>query len=366
MVDAIQSWLASGQFAVINDIAVIPRRLDDLSPLPLTVRGTQALAYYLMDDHDQGWVLKKFFPAIRQDDRYVDAIQSLIPEKPGFESGFERQVLRSSSVSSSAYCQADFRTWIDGSILMPQVMAITWADLSDSIRQGDTVLSKVERLLLSQKLAEMVGWLESAGLAHRDLSSTNIMMDALNIEIHLIDWDSLYHSTLEIPPNTSCGTQGYIAPFVEDGGAGEVRTSWQESADRFALAMLNVELRVMGGGLSIREISIDQDELQNRGGKRLEAVRANLRHISPTAVELFDAAIAARSFAECPSPTDWIELAEIELASSGQSTWDGESSAAVNEENIYAADYQPHFVEVNESAFVKLNQRAFVKAPPAG
>ncbi len=365
MVDVIQSWLASGQYAVINDIAVSPRRLDDLSPLPLTVRGKQALAYYLIDDHDQGWVLKKFFPATQPDDRYVDVIQPLIPEKPGFESGFERQVLRSSSVSSSAYSQADFRTWIDGSILMPQVMAITWADLSDSIRQGDTVLSKVERLLLSQKLAEVVGWLESAGLAHRDLSSTNIMMDVLNIEIHLIDWDSLYHSTLEMPPNTSCGTQGYTAPFVKDSGAAEVRASWQESADRFALAMLNVELRVIGAGLSIREMSIDQDELQNRAGKRLEAVRANLRHISPTAVELLDAAITARSFAECPSPTDWIELAETELASSGQNTWDRESSAAVDEEKIYAADYEPHFVEINGSAFVKIDRGAFVKVPAA-
>jgi serine/threonine protein kinase len=365
MVDVIESWLASGQYAVINDVAVIPRRLDDLSPVPLTTKGEQAFAYYLIDDLDKGWVLKKFFPETRPDDSYLDAIQTLIPERPGFESGFERDVLRSSSVSSTAYSQADFRTWIDGSILMPQVMVSSWADLSDSIRQGDAVLSRVERLLLCQKLAEIVGWLESAGLAHRDLSNTNVMMDALNIEIHLIDWDSLYHSTLEMPANTSCGTQGYIAPFVNDSGTGDIRTSWQENADRFALARLNVEIMVMGAGLSIREISIDQNELQNRTGKRLEAVRGSLRHISPTAVEFLDAAITARSFAECPSPSDWIELAERELASSGQTIWDRESSAAVEEEKIYAADYEPHFVEFNESAFVKIDRGAFVKAPAA-
>jgi serine/threonine protein kinase len=328
-------------------------------------RGEQGSSYYLVDDDDNGWVLKKFFRETEPDNAYVEAIQAMIPEKTGFESGFGRKVLRTSSVSSLGYAHPDFQDWIDGTILMPQVTSPTWAELSVSIREGSAVLSRVERLLLCQKLSEMVGWLESAGLAHRDLSSTNIMMDVLNIEIHLIDWDSLYHSTLEMPPNTSCGTQGYIAPFVKDSGAAEVRASWQESADRFALAMLNVELRVIGAGLSIREMSIDQDELQNRAGKRLESVRTNLRHISPTAVELLDAAITARSFAECPSPTDWIELAETELASSGQNTWDRESSAAVDEEKIYAADYEPHFVEINGSAFVKIDRRAFVKAPAA-
>jgi serine/threonine protein kinase len=333
--------------------------------MPLTARGEQASAYYLIDDNDKGWVLKKFFPETQPDDIYVDAIQTLIPGKPGFESGFEREVLRSSSVSGSAYVQADFKTWIDGSILMPEVMAITWAELSGSIRQEYTVLSKVERLLLCQKLAEVVGWLEASGLAHRDLSSANVMMDTLSIEIHLIDWDSLYHATLEMPANMTCGTDGYIAPFVKDDGAGNAGATWQENSDRFALAMLNVELLTARAGASFSGGLIEQGELQNRAGKGIEAVRDSLRHTFPVAVEFLDAALTARSFADCPSPSDWIDLAETELANSSQTTWERESSPEPEVDSIYAAEYEPHFVKVNESAFVKIDQRAFVNAPAA-
>ena len=62
MVDVITSWLGSGQPAILNDIVVRPRRLDDLSPMPLMASGEQSLLFYLIDDEDKGWILKKFLP----------------------------------------------------------------------------------------------------------------------------------------------------------------------------------------------------------------------------------------------------------------------------------------------------------------
>ena len=94
MVDVIQSWLGSGLYAVLNGIAVRPRRIDELSPMPMAARGEQASSYYLFDDEDRGWILKKFFRETQPDSVYVNAIQELIPQKPGFESGFGRQVLQ--------------------------------------------------------------------------------------------------------------------------------------------------------------------------------------------------------------------------------------------------------------------------------
>jgi len=365
MVDVVTSWLASGQPAILNGIVVSPRRLDDLSPIPLLASGEQALSVYLIDDKDNGWILKKFLPESQPDSGYVKAIQGLIPRKTGFESGFGRQVLQSSSVSGSGYCEAQFLTWIDGAILMPQVMAPTWAEVSTAIREGAAVLSRVEKLLLCQRLAETVGVLESTGLAHRDLSSTNLMMDTLNIEIHLIDWDSLYHASLPWPVNTTCGTRGYLAPFITVDTIEDAHASWQANSDRFAMTVLNVELLTASDGLSSSSGSSPHAGSQNRSGSSIDAMRQSLRRWFPAAVGFLDAALAARSFAECPSPSEWTELAERELSSSDQTTWDEATAQAVEVESLYTADYEPHFVEVNKSAFVKINLGYFVRAPMA-
>jgi serine/threonine protein kinase len=365
MVDVIQSWLGSGQYAILNGIAVRPVRLDDLSPMPLVARGEQASSYYLVDDEANGWILKKFFPETEPDSGYLKAIQTLIPRRSGFESGFDRQVLESLSVSGSGYFDAEFSAWIEGAILMPQVMSPTWAEVSASIREGSAVLSRVERLLLCQKLSEIVGWLESAGLAHRDLSSTNVMLDTLNIEIHLIDWDSLYHVALEMPLNTTCYAGGYSAPFVKADGLEDARTSWQHSSDRFGLTILNVELLMTSADLSLSGGLVVQDDLQTWSGRSLDTVRESLRRSFPAAVELLNAALAARNFAECPSPSEWVDFTERELSRSDQTTWDEASAPSAEVESLYTADYQPHFVEVNKSTFVRINQRAFVRAPAA-
>lgn len=345
MVEVITSWLESGQPAILNDVVVNPRRVDDLSPMPLIARGEQALSFYLIDDERKGWILKKFLPESQPDGAYVRAIQGLIPRKTGFESGFGRQVLRSPGEPGLGYSEAEFLAWIDGAILMPQVMSSTWAEISTAIREGTTVISRVEKLLLCQRLGETVGLLESAGLSHRDLSSTNVMMDILNVEVHLIDWDSIYHASLNWPINTTCGTRGYVAPFVTVAGIEDARSTWQHNADRFALAVLNAELLTAADGQSFSGI---------------DKAREILRRSFPAAVKLLDATLTANSFAECPGPTEWIDFAEGELSSSDQTTWDEAHAQAVDVESLYAAEYQPHFVEVNNSAFVRINQGAFV------
>lgn len=363
MVDVIQSWLGSGQPATLNDIVVWPRRLDKLSPAPLMDIGEQAAAYYLIDEENQGWILKKFFPETQLNSVYVEAIQGLIPKRPGFESGFGRQVLQSSSASDFGYSAPEFLTWIEGAILMPQVMSPTWAEVAASIREGSAILSSVERLLLCRKLSELVGLLESLGLAHRDLSAANVMLDPLNMEVHLIDWDSLFHASLELPANATGGTRGYVAPFVTVDGV--ANATWQHNSDRFALTALNVELLTASAGVAFGSGIPLPDDAPDRSVRSLDALRESLRRSFPAAVEFLDAAVAARSFADCPSPAEWIDLADRELESNDQTTWEEASVQAAEVEELYTADYQPHFVKVNQSAFVRINQGAFVRAPAA-
>jgi serine/threonine protein kinase len=308
----VETWLISGEYAVLDNIALRPRCAGRLSAVPMVTKSEEGFAYFLTDSAGRGWILKKFLPGQEPDRAYTDALQALIPKWPGFESGFERRILKSPSASFAGFCNGEFQAWIDGAILMPQAVSSTWAEFAESIRKGSVALSAVERLMLCCKLSEMVSCLESAGLAHRDLSSKNVLINPMNVELHFVDWDSLYHATLTMQSNTACGTNGYIAPFVKANGLELVNLTWQEKSDRFALAILNSELLAIEAGSKCVEDGglVQQSDIDNRWGPTLFEVRNTLRNNFPDAVELFDKSLIASSFRECPSPTEWMDFAK--------------------------------------------------------
>lgn len=316
MVEVMRTWLRSGEYALLDNIALLPLCRSPLSTEPMVIESEEGFAYFLIDNFKRGWILKKFSPGREPDRAYADAIQELIPPIPGFESGFARKVLKFSSVSSPAFCNGEFQAWIDGTVLMPQVVSPTWSEFSDSIRNGSVAPPTVERLLLCCKLSEMVDRLESVGVAHRDLSSRNMMIDPLTLELHFIDWDSLYHGTLTMQANATCGTNGYVAPFVTLNGHELVHLTWHEKADRFALAVLNSELMVAKAG-SVRVEDgglLRQSDIDKGSGATLVEVRNDLIQTFPDAVHFLDAALSASSFLGCPSPTDWIEFTKKVLS----------------------------------------------------
>src|SRR4029079_7397314 len=100
-------------------------------------------------------------------------------------------------------------------------------------------LSLGGRLTLGENLCKKIEVLERAGLAHCDLSGTNVMI-GVSHDIYLIDWDSLYARSLLIPASTILGTNGYHAPFLQDQN-GDPATTWCAEGDRFALAVLILE-----------------------------------------------------------------------------------------------------------------------------
>lgn len=360
MADVMHAWSGTGQQAILGDIALRPRTADASSTAPLMSRGAQSRVYYLSGDNDEGWALKKFLPGRQPDAAYLRGVQALVPNRPGFESGFERTILDASSVSAAGYSEPEFKSWIGGTILMRQVVSPTWAELAVSIREGARALSRVERLFLCAKLSEKIEWLESAGLAHRDLSSANVMVDPVNAEAHLIDWENLFHSTLPPPPNATAGADGYVAPF-----AGAFDQTWRENSDRFSLTILNAEiLSVRAGSTPAGSGGLfEQGDLYEGAGRTVSEVRNVLQHSFPAAAEMLDAALIARSFERCPGPSEWTSFINRELPDGARGVWDKESPPAEEEQSIYASSYEPHFAWVNSSAFARVNRKAFVKAP---
>lgn len=364
MADVVKAWLDAGQFALIDDLALQPRPNEIQSSLPLSVTSEHAITYCLVDEKDNNWLLKKFFPESEPEFSYSELIRDLVPRMPGFESGFDRRVLNHSSLSPSGYYTEELQLWLHGAILTPQVAAPTWATLIDSIIEGGHVLSRLVRLLLCEKLSQRVEWLESAGLAHGELSAHSVLIDPVNVEIHAINWDNLFHPSLNPQPNSTVGTAGYIAPFVKVNTSG-ANAMWHAHSDRFALSVLNFEIMLMradsprtsSGGL------FDQQDVFARSGQTLSHVRNGLHQSFPDAVKLLDQSLTASSFEQCPAPSDWLSLISRELTAEADKPWDQWKPPAEESQSIYERRREPGFVSINESAFVKINWNAFASAP---
>ena len=357
-----KAWFEAGKFALIDDLALRPKPGE--TSLALYSTSEHAISYCLVDETDNKWILKKFFAEYEPEFGYLETIRDLVPRVPGFESGFDRRVLNHSSLSTSGYYNEELQLWLHGAILVPQVSAPTWAALTDSIMAGGHELSRLVRLLTCEKLSNLVGRLESSGLAHRDLSAQTVLIDPVNLEVHAIEWDTLYHSSLAPQPNSTSCTPGYIAPFMKPG----TDATWRPHSDRFALAILNTEILLMKadaqraahGGL------LEQQDLYNLAGQTLSRVRNALQQAFPDAVKLLEQSLTASNFDQCPAPSDWLTFINRELNNDANQSWDEWKPPAEESQSrsVFERPRTPGFVSVNESAFVKINWQAFAGLPP--
>jgi len=307
------------------------------------VKG-QAAVYYLRDDAQGEWMLKKFRPGRAPDAINIVAVQSLVPRESGFEAAFLRRCLRGSMVSRSGFAPPEFIDWIGGTLLMPRIIAADWSEVIGNVRDGQADLSPGDRVTLAENLCAKVEVLERAGLAHRDLSATNVMADSSN-GIHLIDWDSLYAPSLRMPANTTAGTDGYTAPFVRDGNDDPAAT-WTVGGDRFALAVLILEAFAAAPGCPMTGDGslLEQSELNARGGPGIREALDSAAHHASVIEPLFTRALRARAALDCPSPREW----QLSLRQIVAPRRRGQSQVAAG-----------NFVPLNTSVFVQLDHSRF-------
>jgi serine/threonine protein kinase len=357
MSNVIEAWLHSSKYAEITTLRLRPLEHPHLKGILLApVRG-QAQAFYLRDDTQLDWILKKFSPGKIPDTSYIRAVQALIPRRPGFISGYLRRVLSPSDLSQNGYYNADLASWIENTVLMPRIKFDDWTSAADKIRDGSVSLTRDERLLLCASLSEQVQLLEASDLSHRDLSAMNVFVDNVTKTVHLIDWDCIFHSSLTMPNNTTFGSEGYTAPFMMNSSGQPVpAVSWRPGADRFSLAILNSEFLSMEAGTPDRNDGgmFSQAELYQRSGPVTTSILNNLQQTFPIAATLLERALRANSFDDCPSPAEWLAL---------------NNPVAFRSTNFvppYAAGTTPPpvngglFVTLNEAAFVSLDEGAFV------
>ena len=305
----VEYWLQSGKNAVIYNLSLKPLEHQKMKGKPLSSQKGQAEAFFLIDDHGQWWILKKFHQNCTLDLSYLKQVSQILPNDAGFVCGTERKILEDGTLEKipGFHYSKELDQWLDHTILMPRITGFDWAQLADELRDGSVRLDLSQRFMLAQNLTILIDLLEKYQCSHRDLSCGNVFMDLNLWRVSLIDFDSLFHPGLKIPKMTTCGTNGYTCHLSWDGSKLNPHNTWCPNSDRYALALLNVEMLLIDSGFMITGEGgiFDQDELQNQSGKGINSILSHLNTNYPHAAQLLEAAIKCRSFSDCPSPQDW-------------------------------------------------------------
>lgn len=308
--DVVERWLESHSPACLANMRLRPLEHPGMPGTPLSVQRGQAEAYVLEADDCSRWILKRFHHNCNLDRQYLKAVAQLLPRHDGLIAGTERKVLAASDLAreTNTYHSASLAQWLDGCLLMPRIQGVDWAALADELREGDIALGLDERVALCRSLCEIIELLEQHDLAHRDLSSGNVFFNTTTWSAALIDFDSLYAPQLPMPEATTCGTAGYAAPYAWCHGQLDASGTWRAHADRHALALLCAELLLMDKGLPLTAEGgmFDQNELRAHHGQGIQRAIDQLQAVLPQAAALFEQAIRASSFDECPSPQQWM------------------------------------------------------------
>ena len=203
----------------------------------------------------------------------------------GFIAGTGRLVLNAGSLAQNngSYYTKALSDWLEDTLLIPKVEGLDWAGFADKLRKNNIQLSTHERWLTCKNLARLIFLLEQNGLSHRDMSSGNVFIVPEVLEISLIDFDSMFHSSWDMPHSVPLGSEGYTAPFIWQCSVPKGTISWCPCADRFALTILCVEFLLMGpkAALTGEGGMFEQKELCARSGKGLTHIKMNLDKCFP-------------------------------------------------------------------------------------
>lgn len=311
---ALERWLHSGKPVQLNSRRLWPLNHSLNRGVIAVAQGGQAEVVFLRGQDGSKWVAKRFKKAQRPERDYLASVTRLLPAHPALASGTQRELLSAGDMTRAFSCHysKDLARWFDGCLLMPQIGGLGWGALADELRTGQRQLSVDQRGRLCRNLSGLVDLLEAKAIAHRDLSCGNVRIYPETLEIHLIDFDSVYHSSLSMPSSTTSGTTGYMPAFIWKKGVAQPGLTWRCCADRFALGLLNAEFLLLDRGDALQGDGglFSQDDLCRNAGRSLESATRRLGQTLPAAGRLLERTLRSTCYESCPSPADWIHCCD--------------------------------------------------------
>lgn len=270
--------------------------------MPYGQEGRQATVYQLMAGTERQ-ALKVFKPRYR-----VPALVGLSERQAVFEALPGLAVCRRTVLTARRHT-ALLRQHPDLSyaVLMPWIAGPTWME----VLFGGQTWSREQSQTHCRVLAEALVRMEELGLAHCDLSGSNLLLPSLAnpvsgiplAEIELVDVEQMYGPGLDRPDLLPAGSPGYAHRTATSG-------LWEPAADRFAGAVLLAEL-LCWADPTVRTAAwgdsyFDPAEMQ-QDGERLRTLLEVLRAEAGEAVaNLFVRTWRSETLADCPTFGDWL------------------------------------------------------------
>ncbi len=195
-------------------------------------------------------------------------------------------------------------------VLMPWIEGVSWA----GVVEGRFPLSLATCLGLAAQSASILAGLEALGLAHADVSSSNVVITNSDqgSAIELIDVEDMYHESLGSLPYVPDGSPGYAHPRNQGRGC---RTRF---GDRFAGGVLLTEMLVWADPdvrHSPADVSVFEPGELCRGGPKYNLVRQALRDRSKDIARLFERIWDSAGLSSCPRLSEWAAAIQVLAAS---------------------------------------------------
>jgi hypothetical protein len=289
------------QTLLIDDIVYRIAEHPAAPDMPYGQEGRAAVVYQVVDETQTPWALKVFKPQYRVP-ALVQSSQQMASyaELPGL------QVCRRTILTATSH-RILLRQYLDlvYAVLMPWIEGPTWAE----VFMTRTELSPEQSLTLAQSLAGILTMMEERGLAHCDLSGSNLIIPYLAVEklaampnVALVDVEQLYAAGLQRPQNITSGSPGYGFPLAEG--------VWQAEADRFAGAVLLAEMLTWCDE-RIRRTAWDESYFEPKQLQRPCERRTLLATIlheqwGYEIARLFEQAWSSTSLTVCPTFAEWL------------------------------------------------------------
>lgn len=257
-------------------------------------QGRKARVFKLRGPDDAPYALKTFYRGFSLPE-YVPMTSALAEfgDLPGLRTCHRR-------VIDEAEAAAIGEPGLTYAILMPWIEGVAWA----GVVEGRFPLPADTCFALAAQTANVLAALEARGLAHADLSSSNVVV--INSEagpaVELIDVEDMYHDSLGPLPYMPDGSAGYAHPRNQGRGCRN------RHGDRFAGAILLTELLVWSDPTvreSAADISVFEQSELCRTGPKYDLVRKLMQSYSAELAKLFERVWDSPGLAGCPRLAEW-------------------------------------------------------------
>lgn len=304
--NAITQWHHTGLAVRICGHDLVPTPHPFMQDEVLKITRSQGTVYFLKDLSGETWLIKCFRSGQQLSEAYLNQVSQLVPGTLAFFTVCQRRILSTDHFDwrASRYRDPELSRILQGAVIMPAVKGRSFSAVSEARRHGSETWSHERSLRAASRLVQVVQDLERHRCSHRDLSNSNVFIDA-NDQIRLIDCDGLYHPTLDQPASLTLGTDGYLPSFLLN--SKHVHTSWHPKADRFALGILITELLLTQKGQPAKEDGafFSQKALQH-GDASLKSSIGMISSLDRRLGQLLTSTLEAQSFDACPSPLEWL------------------------------------------------------------